>query len=307
MEWPGGKKFAFTVFDDTDHISIDNGPPVYELLRDLGMRTTKSVWPLKGEGIPKVGGATCEDEAYLAWVLRLQEEGFEIALHNATYHTSERPFIFRAVERFEELFGHAPNIHVNHTGCDDALYWGDARLSGWRKPVYNLLTRGRNKAKYTGHVETSPLFWGDLCKEKVSYVRNFVFPEINTLKVCPFMPYYDDERRYANAWFASSEGANVDSFVSTIQEHAQDRLEEEGGLCIMYTHFGAGFVKDGALDSRFRILMERLAKKDGWFAPVSMVLDYLRERNGVHRISAGERAALERTWLWNKMLMGGTS
>lgn len=48
IPWPDGKRFAFTIFDDTDHQTLENVPPVYDFLSDLGLRTTKSVWPLKG-------------------------------------------------------------------------------------------------------------------------------------------------------------------------------------------------------------------------------------------------------------------
>ena len=65
-------------------------PAIYSFLNDLGLRTTKAVWPIRGNGTPKLGGATCEDEQYLKWMLRLKEQGFEIALHNVTYHTSTR-------------------------------------------------------------------------------------------------------------------------------------------------------------------------------------------------------------------------
>ena len=45
----------------------------------------------------------------------------------------------------------------------------------------------------------------------------------------------------------------------------QDRLAEERGMCIMYTHTGKGFVSDGKLDPEFRRLMTRLSKMNGWF------------------------------------------
>ena len=35
--WPDGKRFAFTIFDDTDRSTLDNAPAVYALLRDLGI------------------------------------------------------------------------------------------------------------------------------------------------------------------------------------------------------------------------------------------------------------------------------
>ena len=41
--WPQGKKFAFTIFDDTDLSKPGNYEVVYDFLRDLGFKTTKSV------------------------------------------------------------------------------------------------------------------------------------------------------------------------------------------------------------------------------------------------------------------------
>lgn len=83
VEWPDGRAFAFTVFDDTDLATVENVGPVYALLRDLGLRTTKSVWASAGEGVPHIGGATCEDPAYRAWTVELQAAGFEIGSHGA--------------------------------------------------------------------------------------------------------------------------------------------------------------------------------------------------------------------------------
>ena len=71
------------------------------------------------------------------------------------------------------------------------IYWGSQRLSGNRKIIYNILTFLKNNKYYEGHKESSPYFWGDFCKEYISYVRNFVFSDINTLKCCPYMPYQD--------------------------------------------------------------------------------------------------------------------
>ncbi|SVA52231.1 uncharacterized protein METZ01_LOCUS105085, partial [marine metagenome] len=38
--------------------TLDNVNEVYSLLSDYGFRTTKSVWPLKGDKKPKIGGTT---------------------------------------------------------------------------------------------------------------------------------------------------------------------------------------------------------------------------------------------------------
>ena len=277
---------------------MHNGPGVYQFLYDLGMITTKSVWPIKGEQVPRIGGATCADADYLAWVCELQRRGFEIALHNVTYHASKRERIIAGLEQFKTFFGEYPKIHVTHADCADGIYWGDARLSGVNRLFYNLLTRFRNRGTFQGDVESSEFFWGDRCKQHIKYVRNFVYSDINTLKACPYMPYFDKDRPFVNYWFASSEGANCRSFCQTTSERNQNRLEEEGGCCIMYTHFGhKDYHQDGRLNSEFRRLMERLSRKNGWFAPVSTVLDHIQKERGAHVISARERNRLEWKWL----------
>jgi hypothetical protein len=105
-------------------------------------------------------------------------------------------------------------------------------------------------------------------------------------------------------WYASAEGGSVEPFNRTLSEANQDRLEAEGGACIMYTHFGHGFVENGQLHPRFKILMERLARKNGWFVPVSTLLDHLRRRHADRSITDSQRRALESRWLWEKFFRG---
>ena len=280
--WPDGKSFAFTIFDDTDDACLPDIKLVYDLLFDLGFKTTKSVWPIEGNQPPLIGGTTCANAEYLNWILRLQESGFEIGLHNVTFHTSSREETIRGIDRFKELFGHDPYTLTNHSGCDEGIYWGDARLTGWRQKLYNLVLRNRYRGVFQGHVESSPLFWGNVCQARIAYVRNFVFGDINTLKLCPFMPYYDPARPYVRSWFASSEGPNVETFNRTVSESSQDRLAQEGGACIMYTHFARQFVIDGKINPRFQALMKRFSGLNGWFVPTHTLLTFLQHgRNSV--------------------------
>lgn len=307
ITWPDGKRFAFTVFDDTDLTTVHNGPPVYEFLLDCGMHTTKSVWPLQGDDEPVYGGSTCADEEYLGWIRTLATQGFEIGYHNATFHSSKRPQAIAGLERFNELFGAYPKVFANHARCTDSIHWGDDRVSGVNKFAYNLLTRYRHHGQFQGTDPKSAFFWGDACKEHITYVRNFVYADINTLAACPPMIYHDPDRPFVNYWFASSEGANCQSFCRTIAEENQDRLEEEGGACIMYTHFGReDFLQNGRLDPLFVRLMERLSKQNGWFVPVSTLLDHIRRQRGHHVISHRERRALEWRWLREKVFRGTT-
>ena len=305
--WPEGKRFAFTVFDDTDSGTWENLNPVYALLEELGFRTTKSCWVERGDpNLGKYPGETLDDEPYRTWLLGLQKKGFEIGLHGATWHTSDRHATAAGLNRFAAVFGRDPAAAANHTGAAESIYWGSSRLTGWRRTVYNLLTRFRNNRKYTGHVEGDRLFWGDLCRAHIKYFRNFTFRDINTLRSCPHMPYHDPLRPYVNYWFSSSDGHDVETFNRCIREAEQDRLEEEGGACIMYTHFAIGFSESRGANARFEKLMRRLAKKNGWFVPVGVLLDRLLNCNGGHEISAAERNRLETRWLWEKLFTGTT-
>jgi hypothetical protein len=56
IQWPDGKDFAFTIFDDTDRSTFATVRDVYAFLSDCGFRTTKSVWPVGGKQTPVNGG-----------------------------------------------------------------------------------------------------------------------------------------------------------------------------------------------------------------------------------------------------------
>ena len=304
VAWPEGKRFAFSIFDDTDSATLKRVRPVYDLLRDLGFRTTKSVWPLPGRDVPDGGGSTCADPEYRDWVIELQRSGFEIGWHNATFHTSTREETRRGLETFARIFGGYPTAMANHSSCDENLYWGDHRVTGIRRWVYRGLTLDRNRGRFRGHVEGDPLFWADLCRQHLKYCRNFDFVDINTLKCCPMMPYHDPARPYVNYWFAATGGHDVRTFTCALSGRAQERLETEGGACIMYTHLARGFCRDGRLDPEFRRLMESMSRRSGWFVPVSTLLDHLLAEQGHHELSDRERAALERRWLSYKLRVG---
>lgn len=308
IEWPCGKRFAFSIFDDTDLSAPGNYEKVYDLLGDLGMRTTKSVWPVCGEGQPARGpeGSTCEDKEYLNHVLGLQRAGFEIGYHNSSHSGVCREEISRALDRFRELFGAYPVCMSNHENCPEAIYWGPARLSQPLRTAYRLGTRRLSRRPQQGHIQGSRYFWGDLCYERIKYVRNWVFSDIDTLRACPVMPYHDPARPYVRAWFSSTNASWLGDYLKCMTEQRQDELEESGGACILYTHFGTDFQTNSTLDARFVALMRRFAKKQGWFVPVSRLLDYIREQRGTTRLSYMARERLEWKWFTRKALMGAT-
>ena len=306
ISWPSNKRFAFTIFDDTDRANLKDIQLAYQCLDELGFKTTKSVWVTKGNKPHESSGVTCDDKMYLNWLLELKNKGFDIGYHNTTYHSSHREEIKEGLKKFVKMFNQNPNVMANHSANRENIYWGPHRLSGSRRVIYNILTRYKRNGFYKGHDESSPYFWGDLCKEYITYVRNFVFSDINTLKCCPYMPYQDPEKPYVNYWFASSEGHNVNVFNKCLSNENQDRLEEEGGACIMYTHFADGFYQNGKLSEQFKIQMKRLSKKNGWFVPLSTLLEFLKKKNKTQIISNSQRRALEWKWLFDKLILGST-
>jgi hypothetical protein len=287
---------------------VESVGPVYRFLSELNILITKSVWVFPTTVNMKYTGSTLCDREYLRFVLDLQKRGFEIGLHNIQNGDATRDRIEHGVEEFHNLLGHYPRVHTNHLDNRENLYWGPERVNQRSaRLIYNMATQCRYIRYFQGHRSDSPYFWGDICKERITYVRNLIFDEINLTNINPTLPYHDPSKPYVNFWFSSSEGSDVLQFCRMISEERQDRLESEGGVCIMYTHFASGFCKDGVLHPEFRRLMTRLAAKDGWFVPVSPMLDFLREQRASSTITPAELTNTERRWLKDKVrsLAGG--
>ena len=136
IDWPDGKDFAFTVFDDPDSQSLDESRCVYDLLSELGFRTTKGVWPIGPLREPNSPGETCANEEYLRHVRELQARGFEIGFHNAAPHDSTREEVMEALEKFRQLFGDYPTAMANHYN-NDAIYCQTSAVCNDAPSVYN--------------------------------------------------------------------------------------------------------------------------------------------------------------------------
>jgi hypothetical protein len=300
IPFPEGKTFAFTIIDDTDCSNSENIRPIYELLRRLGLRTTKTVWPLSGHDAkdPNQPGQTLADPEYLELVRQLQQWGFEITIHNARSYSSTREDILDGLSKFKALIGHSPRIHANHRFNRDDLYWGCARLdSKVLRCLYGALRiLNRLPAESDGHRQGSPYFWGDICHENVCYVRGFSFPALNVLKANPTIPYYDPRRPYVRMWFSACEAPNVEAFNRLLQPENQEALEREGGISIVATHLASGFVENGKVNAETERLLTQLASRPGLFIPVSELLDHLLNVFGSRTIPSAERRRMD--WLW---------
>jgi hypothetical protein len=252
------------------------------------------VWPLRPLGRGGSGGETLLDAHYREWILRLQRSGVEIALHGVADGTSSRGRVEAGLDYFQEVLGADPSLHTNHFAQREGIYWGPQRLDGALRRLYGSYRAGKPQ-RYAGEVPGSAEFWGDICRERIRYVRNFVFRDINTLKRDVLMPYHDERRPYVRHWFSASDGSDPEMFCRLLSEANQDRLEAEGGACIVYTHFGLAFQK---LPAEFRRLVTRLSRKPGWFVPATPLLDHIGAQRG-WRIVGAERAELNRMqWRW---------
>lgn len=284
--FPGGKKFAFSIFDDTDNGTVRNLKPIYDLLHAHGIRTTKSVWVYPPRG--SFRGQCLQDDDYLAFVRDLQAKGFEIGLHNVGDGAFSREEILEGLEIFKEKLGHYPRVHTNHVSNPDNIYGGAKRFAFPTNLIYGLLGRihhgGEAPVSY-GDRPDSVHFWGDAAKRHIAYQRNLTFNRIDTRACDPKMPYRVNARSdFANCWFSSSDGHTIQEMVHLLSDDNLDRLEADGGVCIGYTHFAAGFLgEDGEVVPAFKERIEALARRNGWFAPVGPLLDHLRQENGVDR------------------------
>jgi len=264
MSLPSGKKFVFTIIDDTDDATLENI-----------FRTTKTVWvypPRDKESF----GHSLMDEGYREFVCDIYRKGFEIGLHNVGSGEYFREEILKGLEEFRSIVGEYPRIQINHAYNPDSIYGGYKRFSFPFDELIKML-HPIYANNYKGEVKDSPYFWGDKHKQVIKYSRNYETDRLNTFSFNPYMPYVDKRKsEYSNHWFSSTFAPNQWMFNRIVTRSSIDKLERDGGVCILNTHLGY-YMKNGSIDSGFVERIKYLSKKrTGWFVPVSTVLDHMR-------------------------------
>ena len=302
LMFPEGRRFAFTVFDDTDVGTLDSIRPVYELLYELGLRTTKTVWPLDYDGDSSyAGSATMQDPEYCSYLRLLQSRGFEIAFHGATMETASRSETERALQIFRVELGRGPTSYAAHAQNRDNLYWGRERFQfGLFRFAYDLMG-GRGEPRYAGHLPGSDVYWLDLASE-LRYVRSLTYDGIDLNRVTSRVPYRMAATPGINAWFPSCDADNVEEFVALLSPDNQAVLESHGGVCILSTHFGKGFIRDGRVRPDVARALESLSRRPGWFVPVTPLLDHLARQRGIAELSGLRLFRMELLWFVHSLL-----
>lgn len=302
VKFPDGKRFAFSILDETD-VSANSGQPVYALLQQLGMRTTKTVWPLaRSEGSHVADSAqTLADPGYRESVLALRDHGFEIGWQGASMESSKRERTIEGLERFRDIVGAYPRLHANYPQNRESLYWGPNRVD---QPLLRAVVQRADPTPTNhslGHMQNTPFYWGDVCHRRIDYVKNLTFNEVNLARVNASMPYHDPQRPLVRWWFSCSEAQDCAAFAHLLRPERQDRLERDGGWCIVATHFAHDFVRSGGVDRLAARRLEMLASRNGWFVPVSTLLDYLRDQRADNGLSAAEWDRMQ--WRWARELV----
>jgi hypothetical protein len=217
--------------------------------------------------------------------------------------SSQRERTRRGLEFLEHEFGARPRLYANHGENRENLYWGAKRF---HTPVLRSLlgaARFGRGGRFSGEDPDSPYFWGDLCRERIDYVRSFTFSSLNVCETSPRSPYRLSTTPYVKSWFCTADASDVEIFRRRVTREAVDRLEEVGGACILSTHLGKYFVRDGRVDPEVDERLRYIAGKRGWFVPVSTLLDHLRERasEGKRPLGVAELARLEIRFLVDRL------
>lgn len=275
---PYKKKAAFTITDDTDKASLRTVRAVYNLMTQLGIRTTKTVWPFKPaalSGIPPQPNywsstVTLQDKEYLEYCRWLSNNGFEICLHGASCGNNIRGRTLNATQRMKEE-GFSTRTYICHSKNAENPYW-ERKITSSR--ILRKLLSLFLKYETYGETDKSEYFWGDICKEHINYIRFFRTRKTNTLNANPSMPYHSLDKPFVNYWFSATKR----SLSYCTSDEVLDSLVSEKGVTILYQYMHryaddeTGKVSDKCISS-----LRRLSnRKDIWIDNVSNILDRLK-------------------------------
>jgi hypothetical protein len=165
MLFPGNKRFAFSILDDTDDATLKNVKPVYDVLREHGFRTTKTVWPLNYPKSSRIffAAETLQSKPYLDFVHELADDGYEVAFHGATMEPSRRDRTIRALE-FLKRSSAIIRSFCNH-GHNRENLWGHKRFQ-------TTVLRQLSRLARRNHLIILPATWRDRITFGAIFVKN---------------------------------------------------------------------------------------------------------------------------------------
>lgn len=274
---PGFYEMGMAITDDPDNGSFDQFKTMYDFLKHLRLPTTRAMWvyePTEATGTPalpiKFFGPVLTEKKCLDYCKMLHANGFEICLHGASSGNNSRERMINALEYLEKEIGPAIT-YICHSKNAENLYWDGKCVNS--RLFSTFLKLYINNACF-GEVEGSNYFWGDLCKNKIQFIRLFRTRRVNTLAFNPSMPYHDLHKPYVNYWFSATKG-----YLSRLLEPKEiDRLCNEHGASIMYQYLHKYVNNKGVIDPLVKTALERIASDSRiFFRPASVVLTRLKQ------------------------------
>ena len=299
LRWPPHPyRAGFTITDDTDASRLPTVRAVYDVLAAHRVRVTRTVWAFAPEepcGIPPLParmqrGVTLEDAAYLRYCEQLGEQGFEIALHGASAGNNRRARTERAFARLDRHFPRSWT-YICHAKNAENPYWQEKTVA--RGPL-RVPSRWFGRAHAcSGEDPASPYFWGDLCRERVRYIRLFRTREPDVLAANPSMPYFEREKPYVRGWFSACKR----SFARVTELDVLAALERDWGLCVLYQYLDRwADPATGVARPEFVAGVRRLAGRPRlWCDTATRLLDRLRLLHGVLLAARGQTLWLVNT------------
>jgi hypothetical protein len=306
--YPAGREFAFTLLDDTDDMSLSKGRPVYALLQQHGLRTTKTVWarsvPPAERGIYHAG-ETLQDPGQLEWIRALEQAGFEIAFHNAAMASSTRAQTMAALAALDASLARPVRLHCNHGQNQENLYWGHRRYRSGPVALLAWLAAGRRgRQVFQGEQPGSPFYWADIAEQRMHYLRNLSFSRLGGRSIPPGRPYREPRKLQRPVFFNTADAPDAEAFCRLVTPAAIEQLRRTGGWAIVSTHLGKGFHTPRGIHPGFRRIIEHLGQQPGWYVPVSTLLDHLCQQQGSAPLGRWQRLAMELAHGWDRLVTG---
>ncbi|NLL15012.1 MAG: hypothetical protein GX267_16540 [Fibrobacter sp.] len=277
LSWlPGSYMAAVSITDDPDDSSFPKLKAVYDFLMETDFPVTRAMWvypKTEYSGTPPIKNdptaPLLNDPECLQYCKKLHSKGFEICLHGASSGNNDRKRTLDALNFLEEHFEPSP-IFICHSKNAENLYW-DANTAN--SPVEKMLLQLYTKNRCFGEIPDSRYFWGDICREKINYIRLYRTRSLNTLAFNPSMPYHDFSKPFVNYWFSATKGY----IPKLLSEKNLDELCSENGAGILYQYMHKYVNDDLAIPKQLREAMERVAA-DGRILkkPASFILNRLK-------------------------------
>ncbi len=277
LSWlPGSYMAAVSITDDPDNSSFPRFKAMYDFLMEINFPITRAMWVYpKSEytGTPPLkidfSAPLLSDPQCLQYCKKLQSKGFEICLHGASCGNNNRKRTLDALNFLEENI-EPSQVFICHSKNAENLYW-DANTANL--PIEKMLLQLYTKNRCFGELPESQYFWGDVCREKINFIRLYRTRSVNTLAFNPSMPYHDFSKQFVNYWFSATKGYIPNLFSET----NLDKLCEQNGASILYQYMHRYVNEDLTLSMQMRETMERVAADHRILKkPASFILNRLK-------------------------------